>query len=249
MLVTGAEVTENLPMQQMLFRSTFRWGLRPHSVTGDAAYGTRENITAIERTGIRAYTALPQQGKRTSLFTIEDFLYDADRDLYTCPAGEILRRQGHDRRGGYVRYAVRTGACEECPLKSKCTNSPKGRWLSRGLEEQYLDRVRAYRQTAAYRKALRKRAVWVEPLFGEAKEWHGSSRFRLRGLEKVNSEALMIASGQNVKRLLAFGPRDPRKTAMVAALRPPERPSRHPLYRHRTIPVRRFSTGCYLLRT
>ena len=180
----------------------------------------------------------------TSLFTIEDFLYDAERDLYTCPAGEILHRQGHDLRGGYVRYAVRTSACVECPLKCKCTNSPKGRWLSRGLEEGYLERVRAYRKTEAYRKALRKRAVWVEPLFGEAKKWHGSKRFRLRGLEKVNSEALVIASGQNVKRLLAFGPRGPRKTGMVvAALRPLERPSRHPLYRHRTLPVRRFSTG------
>jgi transposase len=242
-LVTGAEVTENLPMQQILFRSTFRWGLRPRSVTGDAAYGTRENITAIERASIRAYTALPQQqGERTSLFTIEDFLYDAERDLYTCPAGEVLRRQGRDRRGGYVRYAVRTSACMECPLKSKCTNSPKGRWISRGLEEEYLERVRAYRQTEPYRKALRKRAVWVEPLFGEAKEWHGSRRFRLRGLEKVNSEALMIASGQNIKRLLAFGPRGPRKAAMVMALRPPERPCRQPLYRHRTIPIRRFST-------
>ena len=232
-LVTGAEVTENLPMQEMLFRSTFRWGLRPRSVTGDAAYGTRENITAIEKASIRAYTALPEQGKRTSLFTIEDFVYDAQRDLYTCPAGEILRRQGHDRRGGYVRYAVRTATCTECPLKSKCTNSPKGRWVSRGLEEEYLDRVRAYRQTEAYRKALGKRAVWVEPLFGEAKEWHGSRRFRLRGLEKVNTEALMIASGQNLKRLLAFGPRRPRKTATAAALRPPEKPSPHLIRRHR----------------
>jgi transposase len=241
-LVTGAEVTENLPMQEMLFRSTFRWRLHPRSVTGDAAYGTRENIAAIEKASIRAYAALPEQGKRTSLFTIEDFLYDAQRDLYTCPAGEVLRRQGHDRRGGYVRYAVRTAACMECPLRSKCTNSPKGRWVSRGLEEEYLERVRAYRQTAAYRKALRKRAVWVEPLFGEAKEWHGSRRFRLRGLEKVNAEALMIASGQNVKRLMTFGPRRPSKPAMVAAVRPPERPSQHPLYRHRTIPARRFST-------
>lgn len=250
-LVTGAEVTENLPMQEMLFRSTFRWGLRPRSVTGDAAYGTRENITAIEKAGIRAYTALPEQGKRTSLFTIEDFLYDADRDLYTCPAGEVLRRQGHDRRGGYVRYAVRTSACEECPLKSKCTNSPKGRWVSRSLDEEYLERVRAYRQTEAYRKALRKRAVCVcvcvEPLFGEAKEWQGLRRFRLRRLEKVNVEALMIASGQNVKRLLvkrllAFGTASPRKAAMVAALRPPEKPFPHLLRRHRTIPVWRFST-------
>jgi transposase len=47
-LVTGAEVTENLPMLEMLFRSTFRWGLRPRSVTGDAAYGTRENIAAAQ---------------------------------------------------------------------------------------------------------------------------------------------------------------------------------------------------------
>ena len=30
-LVTGAEVTENLPMPEMLFRSTFRWRLRPRS--------------------------------------------------------------------------------------------------------------------------------------------------------------------------------------------------------------------------
>ena len=235
-LVTAAEVTENLPMQQMLFRSTFRWGLRPRSVTGDAAYGTRENIAAIEKAGIRAYTALPEQGKRTSLFTIEDFLYDADRDHYTCPAGEVLRRQGFDRRGGYVRYAVRTSAvCERCPLKSQCTNSPKGRWVSRGLEEEYIERVRAYRDTEPYRRALRKRAVWVEPLFGEAKEWHGLRRFRLRGLEKVNSEALMIASGQNLKRLVTFGPRGQKKLATAVALRPPEGPSSRPIRRHRAL--------------
>ena len=47
---------------------------------------------------------------------------------------------------------------------------------------------------ASRRKALRKRGVWVEPLFAEAKEWHDLRRFGLRRLEKVNSEALMIAS-------------------------------------------------------
>jgi hypothetical protein len=248
-LVTGAEVTENLPMQEMLFRSTFRWRLSPHSVTGDAAYGTRENIAAIEKARIRAYTALPDQGKRTSLFTIEDFVYDAEKDLYICPLGEMLRHRGHDRRGGYVRYAASASSCNECPLKSRCTKDPKGRWLSRGLEEEYLERVKAYRQTEAYRKALRKRAVWVEPVFAEAKEWHGFRRFRLRGLEKVNAEALMIASGQNVKRLVEFGSPSPKKTAVVAALRPPERPSTHPLRRHRTIPARRFSTRWSVLRT
>ena len=89
----------------------------------------------------------------------------------------------------------------QAALKSKCTNTKNGRWVSRSVEEEYLDRVRAYRDTEPYRRALRKRAVWVEPLFGEAKECHGLRRFRLRGLEKVNTEALLIASGQNVKRV------------------------------------------------
>ncbi len=51
---------------------------------------------------------------------------------------------------------------------------------------------------------MRKRRVWVEPLFGEAKAWHGLERFRLRLLEKVNIEALVTASGQNLKRLLSW---------------------------------------------
>ena len=71
--------------------------------------------------------------------------------------------------------------------------------------------MRRHRGTGPYEKALRKRAVWVEPLFGEAQEWHGMSRLRLRRLEKVNTEALLIASGQNVKRLVAFGGRGPKK--------------------------------------
>ena len=107
--------------------------------------------------------------------------------------------------------------------------------MSRGLEEEYLERVRAYRDTEPYCKALRKkRAVRVEPLFGEAKEWHRFRGFRLRRLEKVNSEALMIASGQDVKRLLAFGSRDPRKPAQAAALRGPEagRPGFHKVREH-----------------
>lgn len=65
-----------------------------------------------------------------------------------------------------------------------------------------IDRLRTYRQTEAYQKALRKRQVWVEPLFGEAKQWHGVDRFRLWGLRKVNIQGLLTATGQNLKRLL-----------------------------------------------
>jgi transposase len=220
-LVTPAEVTENLPMLELLFRSRFRWRLRPHSVTGDAAYGTIENVAAVEKAGIRAYIALPKHDERGPLFGKNEFTYDAEKELYICPQGETLHRKGHDYKQRSIRYAAKPSACNQCPLKTRCTKSKKGRWVRRSFEEEYLQRVRGYGDTEPYRKALRKRQVWVEPLFGEAKDWHGARRFRLRTLENVNAEALLIAAGQNVKRLLTFGERGPRRPAQVAALRQP----------------------------
>ncbi len=248
-LVTPAEVTENLPMLDLLFRSRFRWRLRPHSVTGDAAYGTTENVAAVEKAGIRAYIVLPKHDERGPLFGKNEFTYDAEKDLYTCPQGETLHRQGLDYKQRSIRYAAsRPSACNACPLRARCTKSAKGRWLRRSFEEGYLERVRGYGDTEPYRKAIRKRQVWVEPLFGEAKDWHGSRRFRLRSIEKVNVEALLIATGQNVKRLLAFGERAPRPEAQVAALR---RPAPNPYEfcgvrrhrdRHSRPPARFFNT-------
>ena len=43
----------------------------------------------------------------------------------------------------------------------------------------------------------------MEPLFAEAKEWHGLRRLRLRGLLNANIQGLLVAAGQNLKRLLA----------------------------------------------
>jgi hypothetical protein len=79
---------------------------------------------------------------------------------------------------------------------------------------------------------MRKRKVWIEPMFAEAKQWHGMDRVRLRTLERVNTEVLVTAAGQNMKRLLSSGDRGPRKLALAAALRPPGRP-RLPRFYHR----------------
>src|SRR3954447_22886735 len=58
-------------------------------------------------------------------------------------------------------------------MRARCTDNKIGRQVLRYRDERYVDRVKSYRGTFAYEKALRKRRVWVEPLFGEAKDWHG----------------------------------------------------------------------------
>jgi hypothetical protein len=75
--------------------------------------------------------------------------------------------------------------------------------VQRSFYADYLEKVRGYHATEADEQAIRTRRVWVEPLDAEAKEWHGLRRLRLRGLMNANIQGLLIAAGQNLKRVLA----------------------------------------------
>jgi transposase len=234
-LVTPGEVSENRPMLDLLWRTAFRWKLRPHHVTADGTYGTAENIEAVERSGIRAFLVPHEAGGRVGFFRKSEFAYDAQKDFYVCPAGQTLRALGDAedirRRGKIVTYRARASVCAACSLKPRCTTNKNGRSLRRSPKDEHIDMVRAYMRTEPYRKAVRKRKMWIEPLFAEGKLWHGMDRFRTRTLKKVNAEALVTATGQNVKRLLAFAGKGPKELAQAAALRPPARPQLDPTHR------------------
>ena len=103
---------------------------------------------------------------RTEFFNADQFRYEAERDIYLCPAGKELRFDRAHATERSRRYRAGAKDCNHCPLKAKCTTSKQGRSLCRSVDEACLDRVRAYQPTEAYKKALRKRQVWVEPLFG-----------------------------------------------------------------------------------
>jgi transposase len=209
-LVTPADVMENAPMLDLLQCVRFRWHLHPKRAVGDTTYGTAENIRALEDAGIRAYVPLPDFDERTPYVGASRFSYDAARDEYRCPQGHPLRRVKAKYTEEMIVYQAKAATCNACPIKGRCTSSKQGRQVYRSFHAGYLDRVRAYHATPAYQKAMRKRQVWVEPLVGEAKDWHGLRRLRLRGLWKVNSEALLVAAGQHLKRWLSktgWGPR------------------------------------------
>jgi hypothetical protein len=201
-LVTPSEVMDNQPMRDLIFRTRFRWKLRPRHVTGDTKYGTIQNIKALEDAGIRAYVPLPDWEHMTSFFGPAKFTYNAAQDVYVCPQGQLLRPFRTEQKAEKVEYRADAATCNACPIKVQCTSSEQGRQLHRSFHADYLERVKGYHQTAAYQKAMNKRKVWVEPLFAEAKDWHGMHCFRLRLLWRVSIEALRIAAGQNLKRLL-----------------------------------------------
>jgi hypothetical protein len=93
--------------------------------------------------------------------------------------------------------------CNARPVKAACTTSDRRRTIQRDAHAAFVERSQTYQQTEAYPTAIRKRRVWVEPLVGEDNQRHGLEQFRLRGLAKVTTEALLFATGQNLKRLLS----------------------------------------------
>lgn len=202
-LVTPADVMENVPLLDLLWRVCFRWKLRLGQVTGDTTYGTVENIVAVEDAGIRAFFPLPDFDRRTPYYGPSRFTYDAQRDQYRCPQGQPLPRRKTKYTEAEVLYRADPFICNACPVKAECTGSDHGRMIHRSFSADYLEKVRGYHATEDYQKAMRKRQVWVEPLFAEAKEWHGLRRLRLRGLMNANIQGLLIAAGQNLKRFLA----------------------------------------------
>jgi transposase len=225
-LITPADVMENVPLQDLLRRVCFRRKLRPHHVTGDTTYGTTENIVALEDAGIRAFFPLPDFDRRTPFFGKGEFLYDAQCDAYRCPQGQLLTRRKTKYTEAEVLYRADPVNCNVCPVKTECTGSDRGRTIHRSLYADYLEKVRGYHPTEAYKKAIRKRQVWFEPLFAEAKEWHALRRLRLRGLMNANIQGLLIAAGQNVKRYLAatgWGRRHAPCGSLLALPREPER--------------------------
>jgi transposase len=202
-LVAPGEVMEHQPMLDQAWHVRFRFHLHPRQATGDTKYGTLENIRALDAMGIRAYMPLFDEWNRhPDYFGPAHFTYHTEQDVYRCPQGQLLRPCRREYQAQKTEYRANAATCNACPVKPACTPGTQGRIVHRSFHAAVQERVRASQQTPAYEKAMRKRKVWVEPLFGEGKQWHGMGRFRLRRLWRVNCEALLIASGQNLKRLL-----------------------------------------------
>jgi transposase len=201
--VTPGDVSESQVLVDQLRRTLFRRKLRPARLIADAKYGTGPNLRAIEELGIRAFVPLYDNETASPIYHHTQFTYDAERDVMVCPQGTELKFRHRDDTAERWLYRAPASVCNACACKSACTSSTQGRLVGRSFHAEYVDRVRAYQETPAYQKAMRKRGVWIEPLFAEAKDWHGLRRFRLRGLENVNIEALLVASGQHLKRWLA----------------------------------------------
>src|SRR5499427_6828791 len=170
----------------------------------DRGYFNGDQVLSCEGTGVAPVVpkTLTSGNAKRGLFTGQDFIYDAEKDHYTCPAGEHLTRGlvRSDRRGDVDQYRHLT-ACFTCPLKSKCTPDKLKR-IKRWQHEGVLDAMQARLDWMPDAMGVRRQTA--EHPFGTFKSWMGATHFLARTLKRVRTEMSLHVLAYNMKRVIAI---------------------------------------------
>ena len=195
----------------MIERTETRFGIKPDWLAADTAYGSAANLEWLVNTkGIAPHVPVIDKSKREDgTLSRQDFIYDKERDIYTCPAGNTLKTSGTPVNGGTtLLYRASTYDCGRCPLKSRCCKNSPQRKVPRDINEDARDVARAIARTEAFAQTRRDRKK-VEMLFAHLKRILRLGRLRLRGPRGAQFEFTMAAIAQNLRRLAKLVARPP----------------------------------------
>ena len=144
-LIVAHEVTnqghDRSQLAPMALKAQEATGNKEITVLADRGYFSGDQVLSCEGTGVAPIVpkTLTSSGTKRGLFTQQDFTYDAERDHYTCPAGakltKIHRRADHTEDFDRYRHL---SACVTCPLRPRCTPTPR-RIIKRWENEDVLE--------------------------------------------------------------------------------------------------------------
>lgn len=206
-------------------------------VLADGLMATGENLHACEELGVDLYSPVPgaHRGenpakredprqpvpsdqidrlpmktiKKQRRFDKQAFVYDADRDVYWCPAGNPLRHSSQYKttRGAKQltrrRYRADVERCGSCPLSACCIgDQSKYRQIDRGEHDDAIERqIAKMERPESASKYARRRHAGERP-FGVIKQVFGARQFLTRGLKSVAQEWSWLTSAFNLQLLI-----------------------------------------------
>jgi transposase len=184
-------------------------GAETLTVLADTGYYNGNALKACEEDGIVAYVP---QARRTSRLKAEgrisheEFVYDAETDVYRCPAGKLLSPTDGRKSNGArieIRYVSRKADCDACALRLHCISAKiPTRTVYRWEHEAVFERHRERMKNAG--DLMRRRAQLAEHPFGTLKCRAGYRHFLVRGFDKVRGEWSLMALCYNFSRVLSI---------------------------------------------
>ena len=178
-------------------------GRNEMSAVADKGYFSGREILACHEDGITTTLPRPETSgnRKKGMYVKADFAYDADADVYRCPAGETLRRHYTTEEQGLLVHRYWTNVCQTCPVKARCTTG-KERRITRWEHEYLVDAMRDRMGRDPALMALRRSTA--EHPFGTIKDWMGATHFRMRTLRNVRTEMAFHVLAYNIKRMISL---------------------------------------------
>ncbi len=172
------------------------------TVLADKGYYSGDTIKAAQDEGMTPVVpkALTSGNTKKGMFSKDDFIYNADRDAYTCPEGKELPYSFEASENGRAIWIyTSTQSCKDCRIKSQCTTS-KTRRVRRWEHEDRLDNMAAILRARPELMTVRKSTV--EHPYGTIKSWMGATHFLTKRLPNVSTEISLHVLAYNMKRML-----------------------------------------------
>ncbi len=194
----------------MMERVEARFELKPKRLAGDTAYGTGPMLEwMVEEKGIEPHVPVWDKSPRTDgSFSISDFSWHETANEYRCPHGKPLQTTGRITVDDTRLYRTSNYDCRHCPDKYRCCPNTPNRKIARSIYEASREVARKLVDTPAYQQSRKDRKK-VEMLFAHMKHILKLDRLRLRGLRGARDEFLLVATVQNLRRLVKYMTKDP----------------------------------------
>jgi transposase len=201
----------------MIERTEARFDIKPNRLAADTAYGSASTLHwLVDDKQIAPHIPVIEKSKRTDgTFSREEFTFDKDRDIYTCPAGKILTTTGKIVNDEQRLYRAAKRDCDICPFKVRCCPNEPMRKIPRSIHEEARDVARTLAKTEAFEQSRRDRKR-VEMLFAHLKRILKLGRLRLRGPRGAQDEFTLAAIAQNLRRLAKLAAQPPPALAIRA---------------------------------
>jgi len=181
-------------------------GEKAVTVIADKGYYSGPDIKATQDAGM---TALVPKGdtsgsEKKGIYNRSLFKYDADKDVYICPANEDLPYRFSSVENGLTvkRYWVDAVTCRACELKSQCSNSKQSRRITRWEHQGEIDHLDDLMASMPDSMLIRKQTV--EHPFGTIKCWMGATHFLTRQLKNVSTEMNLHVLAYNLRRMMSI---------------------------------------------
>jgi transposase len=188
------------------------------TVIADKGYYSGQDIKDTQDAGM---TPLVPKGdtsgsEKKGIFNRSRFQYDADRDVYICPANQALPYRFTSEEKGLTlkRYWAYGPTCRACQLKPQCSNSRQPRRITRWEHEEQIDQMSELLSSMPDSMLIRKQTV--EHPFGTIKSWMGSTHFLTKRLKNVSTEMSLHVLAYNLRRMMTILGPDKLIAAMVA---------------------------------